>query len=276
MAPESSASPRMTPATPASRRRRTPSRSVTPPATSDLGVVAADERVEQRGVGRRGRRGSARAGGRRADELLDQRVERGGRAAAPRERGDPLRPRIEADRQPVARDREAPVQRVGPLDDATESTTRVAPAANASRRGRRPPARRRAGAAPRPPRDRADCLEVRRRDRAARRRSRRGGGAGRPGRRTAPRSARAGRSARPMPAAAPGQKTTRERPASTSIAGMTSIPSGALAAEQPPVEADRQRAVAQQRVVERQREVAPPSRRCSSSRSPRIRTLPSR
>ena len=49
----------------------------------------------------------------------------------------------------------------------------------------------------------------------------------------------AGRSGVPVPAAAPGQYTTRERPASTSIAGITSIRSGSLAAQQPAVEADR-------------------------------------
>ena len=62
---------------------------------------------------------------------------------------------------------------------------------------------------------------------------------------------RSGRSVgAPMPADAPGQYTTRDRPPSRSIDGMTSTPSGALAGQQASVEADRQRPVAQQRVVE--------------------------
>src|SRR4029078_12734966 len=60
----------------------------------------------------------------------------------------------------------------------------------------------------------------------------------------------------PMPGAAPGQYTTRDRPESRSIDGITNTRSGALAREEPSMEGDRQRAVPQQRVVERaEREV---------------------
>ena len=139
---------------------------------------------------------------------------------------------------------------------AVVSTTRVAPAAKASRIASAestPPASW-SGTATRDG-DRADALEVGRRaapravevdevDEPARRAPR-----------SARRSARAGRSGRRCPAAAPGQKTTRERPASRSMAGMTCMrrrsAAARLAGEQPAVEADRQRAVPQQRVVER-------------------------
>ncbi len=51
------------------------------------------------------------------DQLLDDRVERRRRPAPPRERGEPVRTGVEADREPVAGDREAAGQRLRPLDD---------------------------------------------------------------------------------------------------------------------------------------------------------------
>src|SRR5258706_12309472 len=58
-----------------------------------------------------------------------------------------------------------------------------------------------------------------------------------------------------MPVETPGQKTTRDRPFSTAIEGMTSTRLGrarrqALAAERPAVEADREGSATQEGVVE--------------------------
>src|ERR1035437_1810231 len=69
---------------------------------------------------------------------------------------------------------------------------------------------------------------------------------------------RSGRSVgEPSPVAAPGQWTRRERPFSTSMDGTTSTRAlavrrnaGRFCVQQPALEADRQRAVSQQRVVE--------------------------
>ena len=148
------------------------------------------------------------------------------------------------------------------------SATAVRQARRASRRRRR-----RAGSAPAPStppaswsgdgdarRDRADRLEVGRRARAARRRSRRGGSAARPGP-TKCSAMRSGRSVgRPDARRAPGQKTTRERPSSRSIAGMTCTHGRSTSVDArgslPSPRSSRRwkligrRAVAQQRVVE--------------------------
>ena len=108
----------MTPATPASRRRRMPSRSRTPPATR---MSASYDRTSDRDP-LEVRRGAAVASGRSgatpgADQLRDERRRGSAAAAAARERGQPLRPRVEPDRQPVAGDREAAAQVVGPVGD---------------------------------------------------------------------------------------------------------------------------------------------------------------
>ncbi len=117
MAPERRASPRMSPATPASRRRRTASRSVRAAGDEEVDVVARGERGEERGVRRGaavGQHEPAHAGG---DQLLDQGVERRHGGPPPRERGEPLGPRVQPHGEPVAGDGEALPQRRGPLDD---------------------------------------------------------------------------------------------------------------------------------------------------------------
>ena len=200
----------MTPATPVSRRRRSAVQVADAAGHQDLGIVRPNELAgAARGPARR-RRGSARSGDARTDQLADEPVDgrRGG--AAPGEGGQPLRSRIEPDRQPVAGHAEARPQVVGVVGD---------------RRGQHDP--RRAGSEGQPDRvgridaagdlerdgdasrDRADGLEVAGRaapravevdevDRA---------GARAP--RTARRSAPAGRSARRCP---PRRRASR-RPA---------------------------------------------------------------
>ena len=239
----------------------------------DVGVVAA-------GRGRRAAPGPAavppwredQPADARPDELLDERVERGRRSAPPRERGEPLRPRVEADGEPVAGDREA--------------------RARASRAGRRSRSRARRAWPRRRTRgglvgllqaarelerdgdaggDRADGLEVRR---AAALRAVEVDEVEEPGalrRRSARRSAPGGRSARrrrptprPVddPRAAAGQVDRRDDcidrvsgPLGSPGRGRSRPPvvgvsrhRGAL--QEPAVEADREGAVAQQRVVE--------------------------
>ena len=100
----------------------------------------------------------------RADQLLDERVEGRRRAAPPRERREAIRPRVEADREPVAGDREAAGERVGPLDDRDREHDPRGP------RGEREPhvvglleAARDLERDRDPRRDRADGLEVGRR-----------------------------------------------------------------------------------------------------------------
>ena len=105
MAPERRASPRMTPAAPVSRRRRRPSRSRTPPATR---ISASYDRTSERTRSRSGdappwdrtrrRTPAPTSSPTRASTV-------GGVGAAPREGGQSLRPRIQADGQPVAGDR---------------------------------------------------------------------------------------------------------------------------------------------------------------------------
>ena len=186
----------MTPATPVSRRRRSPSRSWIPPATR---ISASYDRTRSRV---RDRSGSAppwlrtkRAHPRR-DQLADQPVDRRRDRAAPRKGGQPLRPRVEPDREPVAGDREARAQVVRSVRDGRRRGPRAWHPPR-RRAGSRHPIRRRrqAGAGPRsgprsrrPPRGWPAL-------RLVRRRSRRGGGAAPPSPRTAPRSGRAGRSA---------------------------------------------------------------------------------
>ena len=107
MAPARSASPRMTAATPASRRRGRTATSVTPPATMNAASGSAARRA------RRAVSGSAPpcestnrrtpASTRRADELLE-----GRRAAGlPAGFGEALRTRVEPDGEPVAGDAQA-------------------------------------------------------------------------------------------------------------------------------------------------------------------------
>ena len=209
-----------------------PSRSDTPPATRRSTSVARARRAEERDVRRRRRRGTGRTGGRRGRPARRRapRASAGGAAPPPGERGEPLRPRVEPDRQPVAGDLEAVgAGAAGRRRSPSPGTTRVAPG-----REREPDRVGRLEAAGEldrdrdARRDRADGLEVRRACRAARRRSRRGGSAARRARRTARRSGRAGPSGAPTPAATPGQNTTRERPRSRSIDGMTCTSGAAL------------------------------------------------
>ena len=107
----------MTPATPVSRRRRSPSRSRTPPATR---ISASYDRTSSRVLARSGsappwpRTKRATPG---PDELADEPVDGRRHGPVPVERGQPLRPRIEPDGEPVAGDREARPQVVGPVGD---------------------------------------------------------------------------------------------------------------------------------------------------------------
>ena len=253
MAPERSASPRMTPATPVSRRRRRPSRSWTPPATR---ISASYDRTSSRVRARSGsappwvRTNRATPG---PDQLADEAVDasaatarRHGNAASRSGRG------IEADRQPVAGDGQAGAQVVGPVGDRgrQHDPGRAGGEGEPDRLGRVDAA----GDLERdgdPRRDRADRVEVGRRAGAralevdevdepcAQRHEPLGDPVGPVGRR-----ADAGRGARASRRPASG-------PPSRSIAGMTcTAPVRLPAVEQPAVEADRQRPVAQQRVVE--------------------------
>ena len=242
----------MTPVTPASRRRRTPSRSVAPPATrtsaswrrtrasSSAGVgraraVAEDQAADAaaRPAPRRSRRGSASTG-----------AATGTRRAAPaggRGRRRASRPRPRGSRQ-----------RLRPLDDGDRERR---PASRRRRtrgaRGRPPRGRPRPGAAPRPaprprrrprgwraPRCCAPSKSTRWRIRAPWATN---CSAIRSGRSVG--DADAGRGARPVhdPRASRLDVDRRDHVHRRQ-------PS---AAQQPAVEADRQRAVAQQRVVER-------------------------
>ena len=160
------------------------------------------------------------------------------------------------DREPVAGDLEAgPEQRrvVG----HGEAWSRRASRRRRTRRGS-PPAsrgRRRAGAASRPAAAIAPIASML--TGAPRRAPSKSttwiSGAPRPTKCSAIRSGRS--VGAPTPVDTPGQKTIRERPFSMSIAGMTctrrsGADRAALAAQRPSVEADRQRAAAQERVVE--------------------------
>ena len=110
----------MTPATPVSRRRRRPSMSRTPPATR---ISASYDRTSSRVRARlaSSRLGAAvgqdEPGDAGPDELADEAVDGGRRGASPREGGQPLRPRVEPDREPVAGDREAGAQVVRAVGD---------------------------------------------------------------------------------------------------------------------------------------------------------------
>ena len=212
----------MMPATPASRSRRMPSRSPTPPATRKSASVGRRQAGEQPGVGLAPavrQHEPAHAG---ADELLDEALDRRDRRAAPGERREALRPRVESHGEPVAGNgqavgQEAPVIR------------------RRSSRGRPGwPRPRRRGGSGRPPRGRRRAGSGRRRARRSPRRPR--GWPARPvfapsksttwtirAPSSTNRSAiRSGRSVgAPTPADAPGQNTTRERPRSRSIDGMT-------------------------------------------------------
>ncbi len=140
-------SPTMTPATPVSRRCRRPSRSVVPPATR---MSASWRRTSDRAARVRGSPvGQHEPADAEADELADQRLDRGWSRSAPRERGD----RSGRESSPTASQSPAIAgspQCVGPVRDAVDSTTRVAPAANARRMASGRPGRRRAAAGRRP------------------------------------------------------------------------------------------------------------------------------
>ena len=241
----------MTPATPVSRRRRRPSRSRTPPATR---ISASYDRTSSRV---RARSGSAppwlrtkRATPAPTSSPTSPSTV-GGDGPAPGERRQPLRPRIEADRQPVAGDGEAGPQVVGTVGDRRRSgrpgsprRRRPAGSPRPSRRRRRPGAGRRPGPRPRRPRRGWPATPARAPSKSTRwieprpeRHEPLGDPVGPVGRR-----ADAGPGARPVddPRAA----------ASRSMAGMTCTSRSGPGRQQPPVEADRQRAVPQQRVVE--------------------------
>ena len=198
MAPDSSACPRITPATPASRRRRTPSRSVMPPATtmsaswrrtsasissaSGVGAaVAQDEAVDaaRRPAPRRARRASGGAPRRHGNAA--SRSGRGSRPTASQSPATARQPASASGRSTMA------IEQHDPRGAGGEREPHVVGLLQAARdlerhRDPAPRPRRRPRGWPAPP--------------AGRRRSRRGGGSARPGRRTARRSDRAGRSAR--------------------------------------------------------------------------------
>ena len=280
----------MMPAMPASRTRRIPSRSVD---------AAGDEERRRRPVarsaasaatsaltGRRGRGRSAARRGRRA-----RRASARGSAAAgamPRERGEPVGARRRA--RPRASRRRP---RGSPRSAAGSSATRQRGHDPRRPGGEREPdrvrrcrRRRRAGAASRPaPRSRRPPRGSPGAPRRAPSKSTTWiSGAPRPTKCSAIRSGRS--VGAPMPVATPGQKTTRERPLSRSIAGMTctgvrrpcAAPAavgralagaGATLAEQrPAVEADRQRAArGAARRGSRAARTPPRAGACSSARS---------
>ena len=196
----------MTPATPVSRRRRSPSRSWIPPATR---ISASYDRTRSRVRGRSGsappwlrtkRTTPARASSPMRPSTVGGVARRQGNAASRSGRGS----------SPTASQSPAIARQ------ARRSSGRSAMAVvsdHAGRAGREGEPDRLVGfdAARQlerdgdPGRDRPDHLEVGRCRRPVRRRSRRGGGAGRPSPRTARRSGPAGRSGAPIPAPAPGQ-----------------------------------------------------------------------
>ena len=298
-APDRSAWPRMMPATPASRRRRTPSRSDTPPATRKSASVARTSRASSAASGSAAAVRQDEPADAAGDELVDERLDgRGRRRPAPRERGEPLRPRVEA-RPPASRRR-----RGGSRRAAAGRRRRSSPGRRASHRprrragsGRGPRGRRRAGSGRRPaPRSRPIASRLAGPAGCARRRSRRRGRPARPSS-TKCSAMRSGRSVGvPVPAATPGQKTTRERPAARSIAGMTCTrarPASARARGRAAVPPEPSAAAIVSRSSRRWKltgsdpslssvswkrlsENAGPSRRRSSSRSWRSMTLPSR
>ena len=97
----------MMPAAPASRTRRSASRSFTPPATRRSTSADPRERRELGDLGLAGRVAEHEPSDAAAGELGDEVRQRGRRRPVPRERGEPVRPRVEPDREPVAGDLEA-------------------------------------------------------------------------------------------------------------------------------------------------------------------------
>ncbi len=248
----------------------------------------------------------------RVCQLGDDLVERGCRGPFPGEPANPVRPRIEADGQPVPGDREARAQPVRGVRDRPQRHD------DARRAGRERQldlldAVDAAGKLQRDGDGARDLLDRRRglpggRPRAPSRSTRwiRGAPAS-----TNQRQIRSGRSVGvPVPVAAPGHHTSRDRPASRSRLGMTCIRRGravrvlvvrtdhgidrgwrwrrspfcstghrrttAVPGQEAPVEADRDAARVEQRVVEARSENSEPRRARSSSRSRRSMTLPSR
>ena len=225
----------------------------TPPATRKSASYDRTSEARPNQVGLGAAMGQDEPGDPGSDELADERLERGwGTRPAPRERGEPIRPRVEPDGQPVARDSQARAQ-VRRADRRCPSRAppawrrprrrdgrgrRLQPAGELQRHGDlrgdgpdRVEIARGAG---------ARALEVDQVDTGAPSATKRS-------------AIRSGRSVgAPIPAAAPGQYTIRERPRSRSIEGMTCTRSGAWAVgQQTAMEADRERAIAEQRVVER-------------------------
>jgi len=82
----------------------------------DIGVVAPDEGFEERGVRRVAAVAQDEPADAGRDELLDEGLEGRRDRAPPTEGGDPLRPWVEADREPIARDVDAGAQDVRALD----------------------------------------------------------------------------------------------------------------------------------------------------------------
>ena len=214
MAPVRSASPRMTPATPASRERRRPSRSRTPPASRISASYVRTSDPHPLEVRRRAAVAQDEAAHARPDQLPDECLDGRWRRPSPGIGGQPLRPRIQPHREPIARDREACPQLVGLVGD-------VRPEHGPRRAGREDQADRVGGGQAAgdldrdgdPRRDGPDRLESRRGPRRARRRNRRGGSAARPSPRRSRRCAPAGRWAprprRPRRASRPSASARR-------------------------------------------------------------------
>ena len=222
MAPDRSACPRMMPVTPRSRSRRIPSRSDTPPATrkSASWVRARPASRSPSGSEPPWDRTKRRTPRDASSSTISANV--GTVGSSPRERGESLRPRVQADGQPVARDGEASASRAGLLGDVHRQRRPGSP--RRRRRGgsdRAPRARRRAGSG------RRSATPSPRRPRGCRARRLRAPSKSTTWTTRAPSSTnrsaiRSGRSVgAPTPDEAPGQNTTRERPRSRSIDGMT-------------------------------------------------------
>ena len=123
----------MMPAAPASRTRRTPSRSRDAARDEQVGVHGPRQRGDLVDLGLAGRMPEDEAPDAATGELGEEVGEGGRRGPAPRERGEPIGSGVEAHRQPVARRLEAARSSGGSSATARLVTTRVAPAANARR-----------------------------------------------------------------------------------------------------------------------------------------------
>ena len=139
----------MMPLTPASRRRPIPARSRDAAGHEQVDVVVRTRPPQQARRPAPSRRGRGRIAGRRGRSARRPGSSRVGHARpAPGKRREPLGPRIEAHRQPVAGDGDRIAQELGLLDDAhrQHDPGRARPRTPAGS-GRRPRRRRPAGAA---------------------------------------------------------------------------------------------------------------------------------